>query len=81
MYGSVIHKDFTPEQETTDNLGKIIQSISDQQNQISKFAQVNLMMKQNNSTVLITMNAMLKHIQDLQNQMNKKKNETAQRQQ
>ena len=61
----MIHQAFTPEQETTDNLGQIIQGISDQQNQINKFAQANSMMQQNNSTVLTTMNAITKQIQDL----------------
>ena len=65
VYGSVIHQAFPQEQDATDNLGQIIQAISDQQNQTNKFSQVNSMMQQNNSTLLTTMNAMMEQIQDL----------------
>ena len=81
MYGSVIHQAFPQKQEATDNLGQIIQGISDQQNQINKFSQANSMMQQNNSTVLTTMNAMMKQIQDLRDQLDKKKTGTRKKQQ
>ena len=38
VYSSVIHQAFPQDQQATYNLGQIIQGISDQQNQISKFA-------------------------------------------